>query len=58
MVGGGESAQDGGGEVGCAGEGYLQGASGRGIGLALGEQALAHLAHGGLAGLAVGAVQD
>jgi hypothetical protein len=44
-----QAAQDGGGEVGCAGEGYLQGASGGGMGLALGEQALAHLAHGGFA---------
>ena len=54
VVGGDEAAQNGGGEVGCAGEGYLQGMAG----LALSEQALAHLAHGDLAGLAVGAVQD
>jgi hypothetical protein len=45
VVGGYEAAQDGGGEVRCAGEGYLQGVPG----LTLGEQALAHLAHGGFA---------
>jgi hypothetical protein len=55
VVGGDETTQDGGGEVGCAGESYLHEEVGR---LALGEEALAQLAHGGLAGLAVGAVQD
>ena len=54
VVGGDEAAQDGGGEIRGAGEGYLQGMAG----LALSEQALAHLAHGDLAGLAIGAVQD
>ncbi len=57
VVGGDEAAQDGGGEIGGTGESYLQGVSEIGR-LALGEETLAHLAHGGLAGLAVSAIED